>query len=110
MITHVHRPLRVVLYEGEGAIQLSAEARAQVMAALLDKGYAVTRATANGSGAIRLAFSAASVSGACFGFFMPPPVSLGPSPPSFGPIGPGRKEAFGSRPTPIRVSKRAPSA
>jgi Pyruvate/2-oxoacid:ferredoxin oxidoreductase delta subunit len=46
MITHIHRPLRVVLYEGEGAIPLPAEARAQVMAALLDKGYAVTRATA----------------------------------------------------------------
>jgi Pyruvate/2-oxoacid:ferredoxin oxidoreductase delta subunit len=52
MITHVHRPLRVVLYEGDGAITLAAPARAQVMAALLDKGYAVTRATANGSGAM----------------------------------------------------------
>ena len=49
MITHIHRPLRVVLYEGEGAITLPAGARAQVMAALLDKGYAVTRATAGGS-------------------------------------------------------------
>ena len=45
MITHTARPLRVVLYEGDGAITLSADARAQVMAALLDKGYAVTRAT-----------------------------------------------------------------
>jgi Pyruvate/2-oxoacid:ferredoxin oxidoreductase delta subunit len=44
MITHIHRPLRVVLYEGQGAIPLHAEARAKVMAALLDKGYAVTRA------------------------------------------------------------------
>ncbi len=52
MITHIHRPLRVVLYEGKGAIALSAESRAQVMAALLDKGYAVTRATANDSGAM----------------------------------------------------------
>ena len=52
MITHTHRPLRVVLYEGQGAINLSAEARAQVMAALLDKGYAVTRATANGTNAM----------------------------------------------------------
>ena len=43
MITHTHRPLRVVLYEGQGAIPLPAEARAKVMAALLDKGYAVTR-------------------------------------------------------------------
>lgn len=51
MITHTHRPLRVVLYEGEGAITLPAEARAQVMAALLDKGYAVTRATPQGGGA-----------------------------------------------------------
>lgn len=44
MITHTHRPLRVVLYEGAGSIALPAEARAKVMAALLDKGYAVTRA------------------------------------------------------------------
>ena len=49
MITHVHRPLRVVLYEGTGSIPLSTDARAQVMAALLDKGYAVTRATASGA-------------------------------------------------------------
>ena len=52
MITHVHRPLRVVLYEGEGAIALSVEARVQVVAALLDKGYAVTRSAANGAGAM----------------------------------------------------------
>ena len=51
MITHIHRPLRVVLYEGEGVITLPAEARAQVMAALLDKGYAVTRATPQGGSA-----------------------------------------------------------
>lgn len=50
MITHTHRPLRVVLYEGTGAIPLSSAARMQVMAALLDKGYAVTRATAQGAG------------------------------------------------------------
>lgn len=43
MITHTHRPLRVVLYEGTGSIALPAEARAKVMMALLDKGYAVTR-------------------------------------------------------------------
>ncbi|WP_395745230.1 ferredoxin family protein [Prosthecobacter sp.] len=43
MITHTHRPLRVVLYEGSGSIQLPAEARAKVMMALLDKGYTVTR-------------------------------------------------------------------
>lgn len=48
MITHTHRPLRVVLYEGTGAIPLSAEARIKVMTALLDKGYAVTR-TGSGS-------------------------------------------------------------
>ncbi len=51
MITHTHRPLRVVFYEGMGAITLSAEARTQVMAALLDKGYAVTRATSEGGSA-----------------------------------------------------------
>jgi Pyruvate/2-oxoacid:ferredoxin oxidoreductase delta subunit len=51
MITHTARPLRVVLYEGEGAIALSAEARLQVMSALLDKGYAVTRATTQGASA-----------------------------------------------------------
>ncbi len=51
MITHTHRPLRVVLYEGNGAIPLDAAARAQVMAALLDKGYAVTRTTTQGSSA-----------------------------------------------------------
>lgn len=43
MITHTARPLKVVLYEGRGAIALPAEARAKVMAALLDKGYAVSR-------------------------------------------------------------------
>jgi Pyruvate/2-oxoacid:ferredoxin oxidoreductase delta subunit len=52
MITHVHRPLRVVLYEGNGAIALPPEARAKVMAALLDKGYAVTRATVEGHSAM----------------------------------------------------------
>ena len=51
MITHTHRPLRVVLYEGNGAIPLDAAARAQVMGALLDKGYAVTRATGEGKSA-----------------------------------------------------------
>ena len=45
MITHTHRPLRVVLYEGNGAISLPAESRAKVLAALLDKGYAVTRSS-----------------------------------------------------------------
>jgi Pyruvate/2-oxoacid:ferredoxin oxidoreductase delta subunit len=48
MITHTHRPLRVVLYEGSGSIQLPSESRTRVMMALLDKGYAVTR---SGSGA-----------------------------------------------------------
>ena len=48
MITHTHRPLRVVLYEGSGSIRLSTESRTKVMMALLDKGYAVTR---SGSGA-----------------------------------------------------------
>jgi Pyruvate/2-oxoacid:ferredoxin oxidoreductase delta subunit len=45
MITHIHRPLRVVLYEGSGAIPLETKERAAVMRALLDKGYAVTRTT-----------------------------------------------------------------
>ncbi len=49
MITHTHRPLRVVLYEGSGAIPLTAEARRQVMAALLDKGYTVTRTATHGN-------------------------------------------------------------
>jgi Pyruvate/2-oxoacid:ferredoxin oxidoreductase delta subunit len=49
VITHIHRPLRVVLYEGNGAIPLPPEARAQVMTALLDKGYSVTRAAAGSS-------------------------------------------------------------
>jgi hypothetical protein len=43
MITHTHRPLRVVLYEGNGSIALPAESRAKVMMALLDQGYTVTR-------------------------------------------------------------------
>ncbi|MDB6075377.1 MAG: ferredoxin family protein [Verrucomicrobiaceae bacterium] len=51
MITHTHRPLRVVIYEGSGAIPLPSEARAKVMAALLDKGYAVTRTTTQGTSA-----------------------------------------------------------
>lgn len=45
MITHTARPLKVVLYEGQGALPLPAESRAKVMAALLDKGYAVARVT-----------------------------------------------------------------
>lgn len=51
MITHVHRPLRVVIYEGNGSIPLDAAARSKVLSALLDKGYAVTRATAQGASA-----------------------------------------------------------
>lgn len=46
MVTHTHRPLRVVLYEGGGSIPLPAGARALVMTSLLDKGYAVTCVTA----------------------------------------------------------------
>jgi Pyruvate/2-oxoacid:ferredoxin oxidoreductase delta subunit len=52
MITHTHRPLRVVLYEGQGAIPLAPEARTKVMMALLDKGYAVTRAVSGGASAM----------------------------------------------------------
>jgi Pyruvate/2-oxoacid:ferredoxin oxidoreductase delta subunit len=47
MVTHTHRPLRVVLYEGAGSSSLPATARAEVMRALLDRGYSVTRATAD---------------------------------------------------------------
>jgi Pyruvate/2-oxoacid:ferredoxin oxidoreductase delta subunit len=46
MVTHTHRPLRVVIYEGNGSQPLSSETRSSVMRALLDKGYAVTRTTA----------------------------------------------------------------
>lgn len=49
MITHTARPLKVVLYEGKGAIPLPAESRVKVMAALLDKGYAVARVTGSGA-------------------------------------------------------------
>lgn len=48
MVTHTARPLQVVLYEGRGAIPLSPEARARVLAALLDQGYAVSRVTPEG--------------------------------------------------------------
>lgn len=51
MITHVHRPLRVVIYEGTGSIPLDAAARSKVLSALLDKGYAVTRTTTRGAAA-----------------------------------------------------------
>ena len=51
MITHVHRPLRVVIYEGNGSIPLDAAARSKVLSALLDKGYAVTRTTTKGAAA-----------------------------------------------------------
>lgn len=53
MITHTARPLKVVLYEGTGAIPLPAGARAKVMTALLDKGYAVSRVTPDGTAAAR---------------------------------------------------------
>ena len=41
MITHKARPLKVVLYEGKGAIPLDSGARANVLMALLDKGWPV---------------------------------------------------------------------
>lgn len=53
MITHTARPLKVVLYEGLGAQPLPPEARARVLMALLDKGYAVARVTAAGAPAAR---------------------------------------------------------
>jgi Pyruvate/2-oxoacid:ferredoxin oxidoreductase delta subunit len=43
MVTHTHRPLRVVLYEGEGSAALPQEQRRELVSALLDRGYAVTR-------------------------------------------------------------------
>jgi Pyruvate/2-oxoacid:ferredoxin oxidoreductase delta subunit len=52
MVTHIHRPLRVIVYEGDGAVPLAAESRAMTMAALLDKGYAVTRVTASPGAAL----------------------------------------------------------
>lgn len=48
MITHTARPLKIVLYEGKGALPLSSEARSKVLMALLDKGYAVSRVTEQG--------------------------------------------------------------
>ena len=45
MITHTARPLKIVLYEGQGAIPLSPEARLKVLTSLLDQGYAVLRVT-----------------------------------------------------------------
>jgi Pyruvate/2-oxoacid:ferredoxin oxidoreductase delta subunit len=49
MITHTARPLKIVLYEGQGAIPLSPEARLKVLTALLDQGYAVSRVTPDAS-------------------------------------------------------------
>ncbi len=51
MITHTARPLRVVLYEGEGALVLHGQTRSQIIGSLLDKGYAVTRSGARGQSA-----------------------------------------------------------
>ncbi len=49
MITHTARPLKIVLYEGQGSIPLSPEARLKVLTALLDQGYAVSRVTPDAS-------------------------------------------------------------
>jgi Pyruvate/2-oxoacid:ferredoxin oxidoreductase delta subunit len=43
MVTFKDRPLRVIVYEGTGAETLPSESRSAAMAALLDRGYAVTR-------------------------------------------------------------------
>lgn len=53
MVSHTARPLQVILYEGRGAMPLSAEARVKVLSALLDQGYAVSRVTGSGSAASR---------------------------------------------------------
>ncbi|MFM8707186.1 MAG: ferredoxin family protein [Planctomycetia bacterium] len=50
MIAPALLPPRVVVYEGTGAIPLSSADRAGVFAALLDRGYAVTRAGAGTAG------------------------------------------------------------
>ena len=44
MIAHRPGPLRVVVYEGAGSLPLEASMRTSLFAALLDRGYAVTRA------------------------------------------------------------------
>ena len=44
MIASLPLPPRVVVYEGGGATPLAAGERAGIFAALLDRGYAVTRA------------------------------------------------------------------
>jgi Pyruvate/2-oxoacid:ferredoxin oxidoreductase delta subunit len=51
MVTHTHRPLRVILFEGAGATALEPATRTAVLRGLLDKGYAVTRTTSSGGGA-----------------------------------------------------------
>lgn len=52
MIASTPLPPRVVVYEGAGAEPLPPSDRTQLFAALLDRGYAVTRAGANAAGLI----------------------------------------------------------
>ncbi|MFM7034383.1 MAG: ferredoxin family protein [Planctomycetia bacterium] len=51
MIATLPSPPRVVLYEGPGAVPLAPADRGRLVAALLDRGYAVTRAGAGAAGA-----------------------------------------------------------
>ena len=64
MIASLPSPPRVVVYEGPGANPLPAADRAPLLAALLDRGYAVTRA---GGGAAAATTGGALVVIGCFG-------------------------------------------
>ena len=50
MVNKEPSPLQVVIYEGSGAVELPAAGKAAIFAALLDKGYAVSRATPEAAG------------------------------------------------------------
>ena len=63
MIAEALLPPRVVVYEGTGAAPLVAADRAGLFAALLDRGYAVTRA---GAGAADLQAGGAMIVIGCF--------------------------------------------
>ena len=50
MIASLPAPPRVILYEGPGATPFAPEDRGRLVAALLDRGYAVSRAGATAAG------------------------------------------------------------